>query len=338
MRYCGIRSIDSIVTDEKYFDSFVNRMLTVPLFWYWSKDTINNAVNDEDFRQSDHFETIYRYAGNKLKVWLQDIDDLSSLRVPTFDDSQYRVPTSMIECKPIVGKLIYDCEFKLQRAYRYPSTLASINDKKNQGSVETDLVTAENEFWVANYNMTPESLASNQSTNSTFEVISSIDVNIKDMQYGYTTKTPLELKRIPRTVKSFMGRNFWKTVATNDMNNHDQQGTLLLSDLPPRITNFVLDGATEFNGTISFGDLPISTETVAFINSQVSRISMMEKIDLRSQLKSVSVLSQNLKGYLDLQFFECYTRNIRTTFKFYNNWSEFRLKNDREYHCILDPQ
>ena len=208
--------------------------------------------------------------------------------------------------------------------------------KHNKGQVDSDFVTAEHEFWVENYGMTPESLISNESTNSTFRVITSIFVEIKDMQYGYSTQTQLNLQTIPRAVNSFVVRNFWKLVATNDMNNDDQQGTLLLSDLPPLIKNFHLDGATEFKGTISFDDLPISTETVPFINSQVSRVSVTEKFDVRSKLRSVSILSPHLKGNLDLQLFECYRRNIRTRFKFDKYASGFSVKNDRDYYCVQE--
>ena len=336
MECCGIRSIADRVTNEKYFGSFANRILIVPLFWYWNEDTVDNVVNDHQFRQSDHFKTIYRYAENQLKVWLQDIDNMITLRVPSFDLAQYTVPVCKIECNAVIGRLIYDCEYKMHRSYTQYSKLASINDKSKKGQVDSELVTAENEFWVENYGMTPESLISNTSTNSTFRAITSIYVEIKDMQYGYSTEAPLDLQTIPRAVNSFVARNFWKTVATNDMNNDDQQSTLLLSDLPQLLRNFHLDGAAEFNGTISFDDLPISTDTVSFINSQTSRVSVTKKFDLRSKLKSVSVLSPNLKGNLDLQFFECYRRSIRTRFKFDKYVSGFSVKNDRDYYCIKE--
>ena len=348
MEFGGIQSIFSRTTNQANFGSFINTRLIVPLFWYWDDNTLNNVVNSQTFRQSIHFQTIYRYAENKLKLWLKDIDDLVALGVPTFGYSQYRVPSCTIQCARVVGDLIYDCEFKMGAKKSMPMVLASDNDRIRKGHVETESITAGNDFWIENYGMTHESLSSisshdesntaTQSMNSTFRAISSILVQIKDVDNGYKTQTKLNLQRIPRAVSSFVASNFWKNVATieNDSNNEDKHGSLLLSDLPPRIKNFELDGASEFLGTISFDHLPISTETVAFTNSQVTMISLTKKIDTRSQLSTVSVLSPNLRGNLDLQLFECFRRKIATKLKFNKHLSQFKVKNDREYYCKLE--
>ena len=331
----GIRSIAKRMINQANFGSFMNTRLTVQLFWYWNDDTLNNLVNNPVFRQSIHYQTIYKYAENKLKVWLKNIDDINALGVPTFGGSPYIVPTCTIKCEAVVEQLISDCEFEMSGYFTPDLMPGPINDKYQEISVTTELVTAGNQFWIENYDIAPESLSSNTSR---FYAFSSISINIKHVNYGAKTEAKLNLERIPRTVRSFLSHDFWKSVATNDHSNYNdsQHATLLLADLPPRIEKFVLDGAFDFYGTISFDDLPISTKTVSFGNSKVTRISVTKKFDIQSQLRSVSVLSPNLKGYLDLQLFQCFRRKISTIFKFNKELENFSVKNDRDYYCRLE--
>ena len=337
---CGIRSISDRMTDQANVENFINRKLTNSLFWYWDDDTLNNLVNNPSFAQTFYFKTIYKYAPNQLKVWLQDIKDLKTIQLPVFTIKAYKVPECTIACEALVGQLIYDCDFKMSytsAAENQPSTLTELNGRHNDGHVKTAWLTADNQFWIENYDMIHESLLSNESSVnvSTFVTISSIYIKVHGVENRYETQKQLHLQTIPRGVKSFKSRDFWKTVETNDCNDfdNDECDILSLAVLPPRIQVFELSGATEFNGTISFDQIPISTETIEFRGSQASKVSITKKIDTRSKLSSVSILSSNLKGYLDLQFFDCLRRNIRTTFTFNKQIQDFKVKNDREYWC-----
>ena len=328
----GIRSINERMTNEANFRSFMNTRLTAQLFWYWDDDTLNDLVNDPIFQQSIHYETIYSYAENRLKVWLKNILDINALALPTSEHSRYKVPTCTIECEAVVGELIYNCEFKMLGSFD-PNSMANPIDFTNHDvNVTTEWVTEDNQFWIENYDIAPESLSSKTST---FQTFSSIFVETLHPDY-MQRDVKLNLDRIPRTVRSFESIYYWMSVVTSDHSSDSKHGTLLLADLPPRIETFTLDGADEFHGTISFDDLPISTRNVSFDYSEVSGISVTKKFDIRSQLRYVLVLSPNLSGYLDLQLLQCFRRKIGTIFEFDGDLEDFTVKNDRHYYCKLE--